>query len=378
MTYNALSEHSYYRDLTLRLRGSSPAANERLERHAKEIMIETRERDLRALRPAGAEYEVRVPANWTPGTGGDFAPPLWLNEAFATQPPAEACARGVRPELPAPAGSTGHPAPAALTKGTKNWRPAGSARRCPGQDITDAEVNTPRCARSAGRARCAARDARAEPARRITRLGSLQGPPGGLRRAARGTAPRRHRRRHTDSRPDERQRHQQDHLHLDASPTGSELFVFLGNAAAQMGDNRRLPPEMWLMRTARWAFIGTASEAQTGLPLAVPGHHDRLRRSLPVRRQQAVRCQRRAPDGRSTPTTRSPSPKAPTSSSPARPPTLMVLESEPRARHHARAALRRDGRPAIRRCPTSPECTGRYPTGISVIEGTGMTVPVGD
>lgn len=52
------------------------------------------------------------------------------------------------------------------------------------------------------------------------------------------------------------------------SPTGATLISSLGKAMAVVGDNRLLPPELWLLRTARWAWL-TSSEDTAGMPLQI-------------------------------------------------------------------------------------------------------------
>jgi HK97 family phage major capsid protein len=47
-----------------------------------------------------------------------------------------------------------------------------------------------------------------------------------------------------------------------ASPTGSGELSYLGKAMAVVGDNRSLPPELWLIRTARWAWLVSSEDLQ--------------------------------------------------------------------------------------------------------------------
>ena len=57
--------------------------------------------------------------------------------------------------------------------------------------------------------------------------------------------------------------------YTDSSPTGSEMFPFFGEAAAQLGDARGRAPECWLMRTARWSWLNTQED--TGMrPFGIP------------------------------------------------------------------------------------------------------------
>jgi hypothetical protein len=48
--------------------------------------------------------------------------------------------------------------------------------------------------------------------------------------------------------------------YTDAAPTGSAMFASFGKMVAQIGDNRGLSPECWLMRTARWGWLMTSED----------------------------------------------------------------------------------------------------------------------
>jgi hypothetical protein len=73
---------SYYRDFVLRKTGNTEA-RERLERHGRQ-MDAMPKYETRTL--AGTEFEYRVNPNLEVGHGSEFAPPVWLNELFATAP----------------------------------------------------------------------------------------------------------------------------------------------------------------------------------------------------------------------------------------------------------------------------------------------------
>jgi HK97 family phage major capsid protein len=62
---------------------------------------------------------------------------------------------------------------------------------------------------------------------------------------------------------------QVDITFTNATPTGALLYPYLGQAVAQIGDGRDVPPEAWFMRTARWAWITTAEDT-SGLPFGLP------------------------------------------------------------------------------------------------------------
>lgn len=73
------NRRSYFADLVMAERGDGPAS-ERLRHHQHQM----RDMPRSETRMVGAEFEHRVNPNTTAGTGGEFAPPLWLNELFAT------------------------------------------------------------------------------------------------------------------------------------------------------------------------------------------------------------------------------------------------------------------------------------------------------
>ena len=58
-------------------------------------------------------------------------------------------------------------------------------------------------------------------------------------------------------------------MYTSATPKGFELETAAGKAAGQLGDARSAPPELWLMRTARWTWLGTSTDEQKR-PLSPP------------------------------------------------------------------------------------------------------------
>ena len=113
---------SYFADLVLadRRYGGNTAARERLEHHGKQMDEISRRVQMRSLE--GTEFEYRVNPNVETGHGGEFAPPLWLNELFATAPRAgEVIQRLVRErghEFDMPRGASSINLPR-ITKGTQ-------------------------------------------------------------------------------------------------------------------------------------------------------------------------------------------------------------------------------------------------------------------
>jgi HK97 family phage major capsid protein len=74
---------SYFCDLAQRALGDSDAG-ERIERHGRQMAEVEKRRQLREHDEAG--YEQRVNPNLEPEHGGEFAPPLWVNELFSSTP----------------------------------------------------------------------------------------------------------------------------------------------------------------------------------------------------------------------------------------------------------------------------------------------------
>src|ERR1019366_8084581 len=79
LVYTPKGPHSYYRDSVIR----GPGAQERLNRHGEQMGQAYKRRNERSIRALG-NFEYRVEPNTNQGTGGYFAPPLWLNQLFAT------------------------------------------------------------------------------------------------------------------------------------------------------------------------------------------------------------------------------------------------------------------------------------------------------
>jgi hypothetical protein len=81
LIYRVSERRSYFKDLWMR-RQDDPEARERLETHGRQMADlpkESREFEL-----DGLEYERRVNPNLETGHGSEFAPPLWMNQEFAT------------------------------------------------------------------------------------------------------------------------------------------------------------------------------------------------------------------------------------------------------------------------------------------------------
>lgn len=96
--------YSYVRDFILaETRGDGPALN-RLARHAEEMRTIATERERIFAPDVGYEFEQRA-VSWASGTGGYFAPPLWIVEHFATVPTPERVLSRLAPNFDLPLGA---------------------------------------------------------------------------------------------------------------------------------------------------------------------------------------------------------------------------------------------------------------------------------
>ncbi len=263
------ARHSYLQDIFLAKRGDARAAG-RLEKHEGEMRVEAERMERRARLTDEVEY--RVDPNRLSGTGGSFAVPLWANEFFATAARPKRVLAGMIPsfDLPDGVGSVNLPRIVAGTEaGTQ-----GDDAAMPNKDMTDAAVSSVAMVVD-GISDCALQDLEQSPQgahfdhavlkdlgeaadgkleeRLFTGLGSSQQQITGILNLPTGAGA------------------VSVVTYTSASPKGYEIFGELGKVGAQLGDARNLPPECWLMRTARWCALGSSEDLED-LPLAVPGH----------------------------------------------------------------------------------------------------------
>lgn len=270
LTYHRHARHSYFRDSILMDLGRAPSgAVERLERHGQEMRVVLAERERRAwqaIHAGGVEY--RVEPNRTDGQGGYFSPPLWVNELFATANRPGRVLADLMPCFDLPPGVSQVNLPIISTGTVVD--PQADGAPVPSQAITD----------SSGSSWVTTLSGKADVALQLLELspvgaaldwalfqdlceaydddletqllsGVSNGPPatslGGVTNVSGINSV----------------------TYTSGSPTGAGLWPFLGQAAAQIGDNRKRPPECWLMRTARWAWLEGSEDTATrpfGLP----------------------------------------------------------------------------------------------------------------
>jgi hypothetical protein len=255
--YSPSSPNSYYRDLIAQkfaLRGV-PGATERLKRHAEQ-MEQVRgawhEQALRRLRSGGVEY--RVTPDRTDGFGGYFAPPLWLNQLFATANRAGRVLGGLMVRFPLPKEVSELHLPL-LTTGTK-VEPAVDDAPVVDRDIEDSQAES----------KVVPFTGQADVALQLLE----QSPPGA----------------HLDWAifMDLAEAYDED-LEVEllegvggqrgllgvtnipgitkvtaTETAGSKLWVQLAKLAAQVSDARKRPPECLLMRSARWFYFEGAED----------------------------------------------------------------------------------------------------------------------
>jgi hypothetical protein len=263
LTYERHAPVSFFRDMIDGHQGDN-AANVRLARHDAEMRVEIAKRDGRAAAALDrAGFESRINPNTTDGQGGYFTPPLWLIEQFATAKRP----RRILPDLlsdhgaafPMPAGVQQINVPVLLTGGTELPEPP-----------LDPDTDTP-----------IVDTGRSSPV--VTVSGQLdvalqlleQSPPGAhfdwamfkdltesydgdlSAQCFYGTGTNGQFTGLVTAAPSAT-----TVTYTDAAPNLTAMYPTIGKTMAVVGDNRLMPPQVWLMRTARWAWIATSLDDQ--------------------------------------------------------------------------------------------------------------------
>lgn len=262
---------SYVQDLVLAQKRGDLEAKERLDRHAQEMRTLAEARERIFAPDVGYEFEQRA-VNWSSGTGGYFAPPVWIVEQFAHQPTPERCLAKLAPNFELPEGCQSVNIPA--------W--SAGAEAAPGQ------VGAP--------AASTATTDTAISSAVVTIAGNYDVPIQMLEQSPQGA--------HLDwvafSTMEARYNYQLELQLLTgtgaAVPQGSgnnqllgifnntaiptannvvyttaaegvasaatAMFSSLGLAIAKVGQNRFAPPEAWMMTTSRMGWLGSSEDAQ--------------------------------------------------------------------------------------------------------------------
>jgi hypothetical protein len=356
LTYERHAPHSYFRDLALRASRDDSAAAARLMSHDREMRVEVPLREERARRAAAAQgMELRTNPNRVDGQGGFGSPPLWLVDRLATAPRPGRALANLMPSFTLPKG-VGEVNVPRLTKGTTVAVTADGAGASD-TDVTDAAV-TSAVTTLAGQEDMAlqaleqsppgayldhaiftdlAGDYDAKLEAQLANgtgiggqlLGVLNVPVGtGLANAVTFT---------------------------DAAPTPTKLAPFAGQAIAQVGDNRLMPPEVWLMRTAReaWVYLADDRKPHPNAPLG----------PYPIRKSDAI------------PATLGTGANQDAIIS-CRPSDMLLLESAQQVRLDLQS-LSGEMEARLQLVGYAAALVARYPTGIATITGTGLAVQAG-
>jgi HK97 family phage major capsid protein len=347
LTYREHGDHSLFRDIIDAERGMF-GAQDRLARHAREM-------------------EERVHPDRGSGTGGSFAPPLWLNDRFASVPRPGRVLADMIPNLPLPQGVQSINIPV-LTAGMGTVTIADDSAESD-TDITDTSVTAPvvtitgqddvsqqlldQSPRGAHLDWVLFKDLEESyNATLETQLINGSGTSGqilGLLNITNSNSPA----------------NINTITYTDATPTATEMFTFFGQAVAAVGINRLQPPEVWLMTTARQAWIAS-SEDQQQRPLMVAGAEGPGEFQLvqyPVKLDDAI--PRNLGGGTNQDVIIL-----------CKPSDMVLLEGEPRTNVFVEVGSG-NLRARIQMHRYVAAVLNRYPTGIAAIEGTGMIPPSG-
>ena len=378
LVYSPLGGQSYYRDLIARSLGrGTPTGEQRLQRHAEQMDRVRAAREEDSWRRAGtAGMEFRVTPDRTDGYGGYFSPPAWLNQLFATANRPGRVLSGLAPRFPLPPGVSQVDVPVVNT-GTV-VQPTEDDYPVPDQDITDTSTSS-YVAALGGQADVALQLLEQSPAgahldwaifmdlseaydydletQMLVGNGSAGQIQGVINVSGVISVG-----------------------YTSGSPTGSAMWVPLSKVPAQVSDARLRPPECWMMRTARWAWLQGQEDTATrpfglstrfflGNDDATPdpisgmmGWPVFLNDAIPATlggtggvvvgagTQDAILC--------------------------LRPRDLILLEGEPQT-IVAREPLSGSLGVRLRMHCNAAALTGRRPSGIGVLQGTGLTVQTG-
>lgn len=273
-TYRPDSRHSYFQDLVTQRH--SQAAQDRLQRHAQEMEAVQEEREGRALREMrSASIEYRVEPSTTQGHGGYFTVPLWLNQYFATANRPGRVLSGLMRTVPLPAGASSINIPA-ISTGT-SVLPFVDTAAVPDTDIVDTssssnvatfggqlDVSLQLLEQSPAGAHLdwavfqdltEAYDAQLE-SQLINGSGSNQQLLGLLNVSGITS------------------------VSFTGSSTGTAMWPYLGQLAAQLADARKQPPLCWLMRSSRWFWFNSAEDTSQR-PFGLPSYYFGRGSSMP-------------------------------------------------------------------------------------------------
>lgn len=254
LTYEPHKNASYVKDFVRSAMRGDQEAETRLQRHAVEMRTVVAEREAAAYRASAGVYEARA-VSWIAGTGGYFAPPLWIIEQFATAPrPLRVLARLV-PQFPLPVGPQTINLPRLTTGTTAGAVPLNA--NAPERSVLDSSV-TSVVTTIAGNADVPMQMIEQSPlgapfdwvifsdlvadydyqleTQILNGSGSAQ---------LAGIIP---------SSPSV--------SYTDSTPTATEMIPFLGQTMAFLSNARRIHMQGWLMQAGRFAWLATSEDQQ--------------------------------------------------------------------------------------------------------------------
>lgn len=362
LTYERHAPRSYFRDLALAAAGDN-AADARLVRHAKELSVELERRNAAAFAAAPEGVEYRTNPNRTAGQGGNFAPPLWLIDKFATAPRAPRVLANLIPGFMLPQGVQSVNVPRLTTGNQEQTVP--DLAPDPSQDAVDAAV-TSNVVTISGHGDVSMQVLEQSPAgghldhaffkdlseaydaqleAQLLNGSGINAQLLGLLNVTLPTA--------------------NTATYTDATPTAAEMAPLLGQVVAAVGNQRKLPPEIWLMTTSRLAWLAS-SEDNSLRPIFLvnrdgSGELDML--TFNVKPDDALPTNLGASGTEDRIIA-------------CRPSDLMLFESEPRA-SVGLEVLSGTLQARLQLHTYVAALTGRYPTGIAKMQGSGMIVASG-
>jgi HK97 family phage major capsid protein len=350
--YHRHGQHSYFQDLTLAKLQHNGDAEARLQRHAGEWQPPA-DREFRIER-RGEEMEVRVTPNWTPGTGGYFAPPAWLIERYADLPRAERVLARLAPNIPLPRGPQSINVPILTASVSVNSTALNSP--VPDTDMLDTASQN----------------------QVVTLSGQEDVPLAMLEQSPAGAAFDWVTFKALRAAYDEELEYQllagtgtgqilglfnvkgvNQIAYTTGSPTASTLFPVLAQAMAAIGNNRKIPLEAWLFNSSRFAWLST-SEIPASLPLMLSDYKGDFPTASVISRpvylddaMPAFENTKQVPIIGCCPS------------------DLLVLESEPTVDVMLQP-LSGTNQARIQMHTYAAAVTNLYPTGISIVNGTGL------
>lgn len=334
-------EVSYFRDLlTVEAGGSQDASEARARLHRHEL-------------------EVRVNPNTIDGQGGQFAPPQWLIEEFAGPArPGRVLSRLVE-SLPLAQGVSSVNLPRMVNGTATDQHTDGTAT--PSSDFADAACSSPamtitgnapvslqlleQSPKNASLDWAVFKDMDADYAARLEEF----------LLAGSGTAGQFWGVVSLDG--------TNEVVYADASPTPAEMVPAFSKAAGRIGRNRKQPPEAWLMTTARWAWLSAAGLPASTLTIGDPDGDGRAGTLLGWGVYPDDAIPETLGNGANEDLVAA-----------VRPSDLRLWESAPRMlidRESLSGTLQ--ARLTLRRYVAF--IPGRFPSGISIISGSGMVFP---